>query len=431
MKRRIHSLFIVLAAAMMIFACGVFVNADIVKQGSCGQGSDVITWVLDDNDVLTISGTGYMRSYNERGPWVGYRIKEVIIDEGVVNIGLHAFSHCKQVTKVSIPASVKRIGKGAFEYCESLNEVTISNGVESIDDYGFDHCSKLTSVVIPNSVESIGEHCFDYCSTLKNIVIPKSVTSIGEAAFSNCPELASISVENGNMVYDSRNNCNAIINSDRNKLIAGCKSTCIPNGVEYIGDSAFYGIKLTNIYIPDGVISIGSSAFCGSDLISINIPSGVETIGYKAFALCKIEEITLPNTVKKIGNEVFSGCTELEQIKLSNSINIIPTEAFKYCAKLSSIAIPKSVTTVYYDAFSQCTGLESIKVDNDNRVYDSRCDCNAIIETESNTMILGCKNTIIPTTVTCIDHAFVYCLGLKTITIPASVLSIKNNTFDY
>ena len=148
---------------------------------------------------------------------------------------------------------------------------------------------ELKSVSIPNSVTFIGDHAFYGCSNLTSISIPNSVTFIGNWAFNGCSSLTSLKVKDGNPMYDSRNNCNAIIESSTNTLFAGCKTTTIPNGVTSIGLGAFWLCSgLTSIIIPNGVTSIGEEAFrdC-NNLASIVIPNSVTSIGKAAFLNCK------------------------------------------------------------------------------------------------------------------------------------------------
>ena len=152
--------------------------------------------------------------------------------------------------------------------------------VTRIGDCGFKDGAEITSIIMPSSVTSISSYAFNGCTSLTSITIPDSVTSIENYAFSNCTSLTSIIVSSGNEVYDSRNNCNAIIETSSNTLIAGCKNTIIPDSLTSIGDNAFRGCSsLTSITIPDSVTSIGELAFYScTGLTSIYIPSGVTTI---------------------------------------------------------------------------------------------------------------------------------------------------------
>ena len=211
------------------------------------------------------------------------------------------------------------------------------------------------------------------------------------------------------------------------------KSVVIENGITTIGDYAFkYCSGLTSVTIPNSVTSIGGYAFDGcTGLTSITIPNSVTTIGGCAFDGCTgLTSITIPNSVTTIGSSAFCGCTGLTSIEISNSVTSIGIQAFYNCSALTSITIPNSVTTIGSSAFYGCSGLTSIVVDSGNSIYDSSEGCNAIIETATNTLIAGCKNTIIPNSVTTIgDYAFYNCRGLTSIEIPNSVTTIGGCAF--
>ena len=186
--------------------------------------------------------------------------------------------------------------------------VVIPDFVTEIGYHAFENCEELTSVDIPNSVEKIGEEAFSGCSKLQSLVIPASVTEIGERAFRCCGKLTSIKVDKNNPRYDSRRDCNAIIETVTNTLIKGCSSTIIPDTVTTIGQSAFKNCAgLTSMVIPNSVTKIEDYAFCScQDLISITIPDSVTQFGECAFHGCpKISEES-KKRLKKLGYD-FDG----------------------------------------------------------------------------------------------------------------------------
>lgn len=315
-------------------------------------------------------------------------LTSVTIPNSVKNIGRAAFSNCTGLTSINIPNSVTNIGESAFYECEGLTELTIPSSLTNIGEYSFSGCTGLTSVTIPNSVKNIGQAAFSGCTGLTSISIPNSVTnieesafagcegltdltipssvkSIGKGAFSNCNNLSSISVEKENLFYDSRDNCNAIIESNSNTLIIGCKNTNIPNNVQLIGKSAFEGCSgLTSIAIPSSVISIGDFAFNGCiGLTSISIPDGVTEIGWSAFENCTgLASVTLAKSLTTISYYAFSGCTSLTSIDIPNSVETIYFGAFQGCSNLTSFIIPNSVTSWGEGVLSGCSSLTSLTI---------------------------------------------------------------------
>lgn len=190
----------------------------------------------------------------------------VIVKDGVTEIGYQAFEECSGLTSITLPKSVTKIGNCAFSGCSGLTSITIPESVTEIGDSAFSYCSDLTSITLPKNVTKIGSKAFSGCSGLTSITLPDSVTEIGAGVFAACSNLESIKVNENNKVYDSRENCNAIIKKSSNTLIAGCKNTKVPSGVTKIGDDAFYlCFGLTSITIPESVKEIGYRVFSGCD----------------------------------------------------------------------------------------------------------------------------------------------------------------------
>ena len=241
--------------------------------------------------------------------------------DGYTNIGNYAFYNCSRLIPITIPDSVTSIRDHAFLGCIGLTSIEIPNSVISIGESAFENCSGLTSIILPNGVTRIGNYAFWGCSDLTSVIIPNSVTSIGGHAFKGCSSLAYIIVENGNSFYDSRNNCNAIIETATNTLIIGCKNTIIPNSVTRIEDSAFYNCwGLASIEIPNSVISIRDHAFLGCiGLTSIEIPNSVISIGYCAFFCCRsLTSVTIPDSITNIGSAAFDGCNGLTSVTIGD-----------------------------------------------------------------------------------------------------------------
>ena len=333
-------------------------------------------------------------------------IEEDFGPEGRTTIVNRAFDDCRALTSVTILC--KNVGSW-FSGMESIKEVTLGEEVNTISDFAFWRCSGLTSVTIlcknvgkcfsgmesikevtlGEEVTTIGDFAFSSCSGLTSITIPKRVTSIGKSAFEECSGLISIAVKDGNTNYDSRNDCNAIIETSSNILIRGCMNTVIPNSVTSIGKWAFRRCSgLTAIKIPNSVSSIGDGAFesC-TGLTSIEIPNSVSSIGDGAFRDCTgLTSIEIPNSVTSISDYTFYGCSGLTSVTSPNSVTSIGDDAFYICSGLTSVVIPNSVTSIGDDAFRECSGLTSVvslieepfNIDysvfyhmNINRIYDN------------------------------------------------------------
>ena len=214
----------------------------------------------------------------------------------------------ESVTYEEVAYSVTSIGDWALAGNRDMTSVSIPNSVITIGDYAFNNSSGLTSITIPNSVTTIGASAFSGCAGLTSMNVPSSVTTIGEQAFSDCHNLTSITVDKENKRYDSRDNCNAIIETVTNTLTHGIQTTIIPNSVETIGNYAFSVNSITELEIPEGVKSIETYAFdfCVY-LRSIIIPKSVTKIGRCAFKNCwSLKDVQILGHIEEMGDGAFN-----------------------------------------------------------------------------------------------------------------------------
>ena len=276
MKKRFICLALVMVMIFTLLPMSAFA-ADVVASGTCGAEGDNLTWTLDSEGTLTISGTGAMTDYtyssgSTNAPWFNSRssIKSVIIENGVTSIGDWAFYNCSSLVSVTIPDSVSSIGDYAFRGCSSVQSVTIGNGVTSIGEEAFSYCSSLVSVTIPDSVTSIGGWAFYNCIRMTSVTIPDSVTSIGISAFRYCEYLKYVYYRGDIVSWLG-------ISFEENFSNPCC----------YGANLYFNGKLVTDVIISDSVTSIGDYAFKNcSSLTSVTFSNGVASIGEYAFYKC-------------------------------------------------------------------------------------------------------------------------------------------------
>ena len=249
-------------------------------------------------------------------------LESIQLPEEVTSIGKDAFYDCKSLKSITLPDGLQSIGEGAFFYCKSLKSIQLPEGVTSIGKEAFNFCTSLESIQLPAELKAIGAGAFGHCKSLKSIQLPERLQSIGKEAFYDCSRLISIIVDSNNPVYDSRENCNAIIETSTDTLIVGCQNTVIPAGVTSIGNNAFFCTLLESIQLPEGVTSIGNFAFsfCKS-LESIQLSEGVTSIGDGTFFRCtSLKSIQLSEGVTSIGNSAFVDCSSLKSITYSGTM---------------------------------------------------------------------------------------------------------------
>ena len=371
MKRKIAWILILALAILFVRPVLPVQAAEIVASGTCGEN---LTWELDDEGTLTISGTGNMGNYGGAGhtPW--------------------------------------------YSNSSAIQTVIIEDGVTSIGNYAFYDCTNLRSVTIPNGVTSISTYAFCECNSLTSVTIPDSVTSIGNYAFYNCTSLTGIWVEVNNPNYCS-DDYGVLFNKDQTRLLTA------PGA-------------LSGTYeIPDSVTNISNQAFsCCTSLIGITIPDSVISIGDSAFRDCtSLASTIIPDSVTSIGMYVFWGCTGLTSITIPDSVTSIGFSAFVRCTSLTSITIPDSVTSISYCAFEGCTSLTGIWVEANNPNYCS--DDYGVLFNKDQTRLIIAPGALsgtyeIPDSVTSIGNdAFYCCTSLTSVTIPGSVISIGEYSF--
>ena len=314
------------------------------------------------NSVLTIGNSAFAQCTN---------LTDIVLGNSVTSIGMAAFSLCYNLGSVTIPSSVTEISNLAFNDA-NVDYFIVDGGNPKFDSR--DNCNAIIETatnkliwgsnhtVIPNTVKLISSGSFGSRRGLTSINIPKSVTSMGNLLFKGCTSLTSITVDSDNPKYDSRDNCNAIIETATNKLMEGSVNTIIPSTVTAIAGYAFTERELTTFVIPDNVTDIGSSAFSScSMLTSITLPNAITDIKFNTFSNCKsLTSIDIPNTVTSIGSAAFSYCDGLTSVVIPNSVTEIISSAFYLCKNLTTVTIPGSVTQIGKSSFYDCPNLTTV-----------------------------------------------------------------------
>jgi hypothetical protein len=339
-------------------------------------------------------------------------------------------------------ATVTALASGAWNIYgdliipDSVTYNSFSYPVTRIGYYAFGECSGLLSVTIPNTVRTIESYAFYECSSLHTITIGSGVISIGQYAFAYCNSASRV-----NYTGTITQWCNIKFDYDNS------------NPLRYAHDLYINNEKIVNLVIPNDVSPIKQYSFMGASIVSVDVGESVDTIGWCSFSYCtlldsivfhnslvsiqgksfrgcsNLRTIIIPSHTTEIQDEAFGECSNLSCLIIGDSVSYIGAGAFVGCSGLSKIHIPKAVTCIGIRAFESCA-LDTIIVNEDNPIYDSRNNCNAIIETASNTLVVGCKNTIIPSSIISIgDRAFADVKSLKTIIIPDSVLFIGTYAF--
>lgn len=315
-------------------------NSDIVSSTDdgtvvlSGKLGDNITYTLDINGLLNVTGTGamydidpkesggnftffgsseiidqYKKSFNDS-------IKEVKISDGITTIMNRLLYQCRDLVSITLPDSITKIGDEAFAETGIIS-VTIPGSIKTIGDCAFSRCENLNSATLPDGLESIGEEAFGY-TKLTSVTIPGSVKTIGKNAFYSCHNVTSLTLS---------------------------------DGIENIGYGAFDSTKITSVTIPGSVKTIGEYAFCSCEsLTTVTLSDGIERIGESAFDSSGLTSVTIPGSVKIIDYDAFENCKSLTEISISEGVQEIGPWAFQWCDK-ANITIPESVTKIGSQAF--------------------------------------------------------------------------------
>lgn len=447
---------------------------------------DKITKVIIEEGVTEVGKAAFYKCGS---------LKEVVLPEGLTTIKPGAFYECKKLETVVFSEGLTTIGEHAFEGCTGLKEIDLPEGLTLIDSSAFCNCTNLSSVKFPESLNKIGGYAFENCESLTSLTIPENTATINSCAFRGCSNIKELYVYNKTcklgwaFMYTSLNGMTVYgyLNSTAQSFVNDNKDTysitfvqlkeysktgecfyeldgttlriygngkmgdytynfpapwgknitslTIENGVQNVGSYAFTGCKqITEVILPGSVTELGEYAFMYCDkLESVNIPDDVNVITKGVFDGCaSLDGVELHEGITEIQNLAFSGCDSISSIVLPESLQTIGDQAFYGCKSLSEFDVPKNVTHIGYNILGGENSLSSITVDPKNTVYDSRDNCNAIIETGTNTLIRGCKNTVIPASVPAIGNsAFDWCTGLKSIEIPGTVKTVGFNAFNY
>lgn len=335
----------------------------------------------------------------------GNRIEDLVIPDGVTEIKPNVFSNYKGMTSITIPDSVNSIGNNAFYNCH-VKDINIGSGVKNIDCWAFSY-NDVSDLVLPSSLLNIGDSAFNGCVYLTEINIPDNVTTIGENAFRDTSSVRTLKLSNSLKSIGSRAflECWSITN---------ISTLILPNSLEEIGDEVFWPGTIRELTIGENLKTIGENAFGVSQ--NIIVDSNNTTFASK-------DGILYTKDYSKL--LIYPSQNPTTDLVLPEGLKTI-NSTFSGNFSLQNLTIPSTVTEIT-ESITYNTNITSLSVASDNPIYDSRNDCNAIIETATNKLIAGCANTIIPESVTTIGKNALRNCGITEISVPNSITKIESD----
>jgi len=397
-KKKIISFFLAVAMVFSVMSIPAFAE-------------DTYTWEIDEDGVLTISGTGELPFVwgGSKTPWETEkeRITAVVVNEGITSLGDCAFDDLTYITSATLPKSLEKIGTATFQKCKFLKTVNLPENLEILDQWAFDGCASLTEVTIPASVTTMGTYVFRGCSSLKKAVFQNSLSTLPEHTFSGCTSLEEIT---------------------------------FPGEVAKIGGYAFYGCSgLKKVVLPETATILGSCAFNGcTSLSEINTENILDYYvnGNRHFANCSsldtiainetvkiippcmfensgITHLVLPENLQKIEGNAFYGCAKLETVNIPKKLTYMGSAIFNGCVSLKEFSMPKNITQVQELFFEGCTSLSDVTLHDDVTRIGRRAfaDCTSL------------KNLTLPKSLNYLGAEAFTGTGITEITIPKSLLT--------
>ena len=332
---------------------GKFPLKNIIDSGKCGNN---LTWTLDQEGRLTISGLGYMNDFsdvkgNKAAPW-GRDISEVILENGIQSIGEYAFYQCANLKSIHIPQTMRSLKWGAFKDCTGITELSIPDNVSYIYNRCFQGCTGLTKVTWPANAFYISDSTFEGCTMLQHIEIPEGVTIIESSSFENCKSLTKLTLPESLHAIGKFAFTNCI----------GLENIKIPENVVFLDSFAFSRCTgLKSVTLPKAMTAINASVFSGcKNLKTIQGLTSIKYIGDYAFTDCEklkafpcnLADLTL------LGKAAFANCKEMTGTFDLKNLHEIPDGAFYHCKHITKVEIPKQVVFIGDDAFENCNALK-------------------------------------------------------------------------